>query len=57
MGSAKPVYVAGFKFYDTIAVLGFHAVDMLLVSGNSSGSSEVQEHLRVCKLFAQYLAI
>jgi hypothetical protein len=55
MDRAKPVYVVGFKFYDTIAVLNFHAVDMLLVSGNPSGFSEVQEHLR--KLFAQYLAI
>lgn len=55
MGSAKPVYVVRFRFYDTIVVLSFHAVDMLLVSGNPSGSSEVQEHL--CKLFAQYIAI
>jgi hypothetical protein len=43
MGSAKSAYVVGFKFYDTVAVLSFHAVDMLLVSGNPSGFSEVQE--------------
>jgi len=41
MGSAKLVYVVGFKFYDTLAVLSFHAVDMLMVSGNPSVSSEI----------------
>lgn len=53
IGSAKPVYVVGFKFYGTTAVLSFHAVDTLLVSGSPSGSSEV--HGNLCTLFAQYL--
>jgi hypothetical protein len=44
MGNGKPAYVAGFKFYEAIAVLSFQAVDMILVSGNASDFSEVQEH-------------
>jgi hypothetical protein len=44
VSSAKAVYIVDFKFYDAIAVLSFQAVDMILVSRNSSDFSEVQEH-------------